>query len=585
MDLPSIAILQMYSDLEMTKKFSNYQVKTPSLEALSADDFFKVSIEVNASSILNKDHILKIFKPKEQEVKEYLLKRIDTTYNLFLKARYSEFIGILTQNNSFHKKAFDYYFSLLTEIPAESNNEQFLNFDYLIEKCLTISILIKYQKDLLRNKIEKLLKSPSLPDKAKCSILLNLMNRNIKTNEIECIPFIAYKIALKIKDIHWKERALEAGHYFVYKFPGQQKLKNKIFELSGDHELQKADALGKDTKNIIIPHRKRSHYEKAISFYKEAKADMKMKNTLRVYEENKKDIKFIRFTAEYDHKTIKRKNEASDRDDFDNLIMLPKDLLILELISGLSSEYIKKMPAKESKGEKKYFHQQYLQEQKADINLNFMNKEAGTFAADRTEQQKWAFLADIHYRLLGRIIREKKITFYNLYSFLLKHTSFGITHYRLNNLAQPYTWYSLIHEGLLSFLNAFSNYIQKRPYSYMLAIDSLTPKFESILRDIVDLSEGNRSEKRKQSIRECLLDDLLNDPVLDKTFSNEDIYLFKQTFTNNGLNIRNDVAHGFYIPMDYNFIKILQIMICIFRLIKFNTFSEFSVEKEVKNSI
>lgn len=48
-----------------------------------------------------------------------------------------------------------------------------------------------------------------------------------------------------------------------------------------------------------------------------------------------------------------------------------------------------------------------------------------------------------------------------------------------------------------------------------------------------------------------LLDQLLNQKVLTQVFDQDDLLLFKQTFTNEGYNIRNDVAHGLLMPEEY----------------------------------
>ena len=48
-----------------------------------------------------------------------------------------------------------------------------------------------------------------------------------------------------------------------------------------------------------------------------------------------------------------------------------------------------------------------------------------------------------------------------------------------------------------------------------------------------------------------LLDQLLNQKVLTQVFDQDDLLLFKQTFTNEGYNIRNDVAHGLFMPEEY----------------------------------
>ena len=68
---------------------------------------------------------------------------------------------------------------------------------------------------------------------------------------------------------------------------------------------------------------------------------------------------------------------------------------------------------------------------------------------------------------------------------------------------------------------------------------------------------------------EALLDDLLRDSALLKVFSKDDIVFFEYVFTTKGLNIRNKVAHAFYIPQDYDVIKATLVFLCIMRLTKY----------------
>lgn len=61
-----------------------------------------------------------------------------------------------------------------------------------------------------------------------------------------------------------------------------------------------------------------------------------------------------------------------------------------------------------------------------------------------------------------------------------------------------------------------------------------------------------------------------------------DLLLFKQTFTNEGYNIRNDVAHGLLMPEEYTPYRALLVFMSILRLAKAarKIFIERSVKKD-----
>ena len=74
---------------------------------------------------------------------------------------------------------------------------------------------------------------------------------------------------------------------------------------------------------------------------------------------------------------------------------------------------------------------------------------------------------------------------------------------------------------------------------------------------------------RDNNLSQALLDSLLREPCLREIFREEDIEFFEYVFTAKGHNIRNNVAHAFYIPQDYGKIQATLVFLCILRLTMF----------------
>ena len=74
---------------------------------------------------------------------------------------------------------------------------------------------------------------------------------------------------------------------------------------------------------------------------------------------------------------------------------------------------------------------------------------------------------------------------------------------------------------------------------------------------------------RDNCTSQALLDDLLREPCLLEVFKIEDIEFFEYVFTSKGYNIRNNVAHSFYIPSDYGIFQATLVFLCILRLTTF----------------
>lgn len=117
------------------------------------------------------------------------------------------------------------------------------------------------------------------------------------------------------------------------------------------------------------------------------------------------------------------------------------------------------------------------------------------------------------------------------------------------------SFYDKVNIGLSAFINCHKDFVEHKNVDWRFCIDFLTPKFEGLIRDIISLlgSPVTNIKSKNDNLNSSLmlLDQLLNQKVLTQVFDQDDLLLFKQTFTNEGYNIRNDVAHGLLMPEEY----------------------------------
>ena len=117
-------------------------------------------------------------------------------------------------------------------------------------------------------------------------------------------------------------------------------------------------------------------------------------------------------------------------------------------------------------------------------------------------------------------------------------------------------------EAALKAQNVFTNYV--------LCIDSLTLKFEGILRDFAKRVGSNTIKiGRDGQIREGFTDDLLELEEIKDKFSEDDLLFFKYVFTSSGINLRNDIAHCFFRFSDYQESHFLLVLSSILRFAKY----------------
>ncbi len=132
-----------------------------------------------------------------------------------------------------------------------------------------------------------------------------------------------------------------------------------------------------------------------------------------------------------------------------------------------------------------------------------------------------------------------------------------------------YTWFSLVDIGLLEFFKQFKRAINQKQTDWRFTIDFLTPKFEAILRDIVENAGSEVTRVKDNGDTELMsLEELFKSLVISNVFNDDDLFLFRHTFTKVGYNIRNNVAHGLYKSCDYTLSKAILVFLCIIRLNK-----------------
>ena len=151
-------------------------------------------------------------------------------------------------------------------------------------------------------------------------------------------------------------------------------------------------------------------------------------------------------------------------------------------------------------------------------------------------------------------IKEGTLYFQDIYDFLTVSTNFGKTYRSYRN--EPISNYDLVEKGLKHIFYQFKKIVSGNQPDFTLSLDSLCPKIERILREmlhsvkasILKIDAKTPTPKKETML---LLDDLLDAAEIRNFMSDEDLNFFRYVLTNDGQNIRNYSAHGLYSPMFY----------------------------------
>jgi hypothetical protein len=131
------------------------------------------------------------------------------------------------------------------------------------------------------------------------------------------------------------------------------------------------------------------------------------------------------------------------------------------------------------------------------------------------------------------------------------------------------TYLERVDVGLKDFLKQNEAMMNNETTDWRFCISFLSTQFEGLLRDIVWHLGGLVTKIKHGTDTELiLLEGLLDSECLQQVFDNNDLLLFRETFTNAGYNIRNNVAHGMYLPDEFTSTKALLVFVSVLRLEK-----------------
>ncbi len=135
-----------------------------------------------------------------------------------------------------------------------------------------------------------------------------------------------------------------------------------------------------------------------------------------------------------------------------------------------------------------------------------------------------------------------------------------------------YNWLELLRPPIQIFFHEMEKAFGDKDYQASLipSIDSLVLKLEGMLRDLAWAIDANTIKiNKKNAMQEKTLEELLHLSKLKACIDPTDLLFFRYVYTGFGLNLRNNIGHGFFRAYHYNPYYGYLIILSILRLARY----------------
>lgn len=506
----------------------------------------------------------------------YLENRAKTAKSDFLVARYNQILWNSPGKNKhqqYAKAAVDAYLRIIRGIDCiQEEKRQKRDCLELLKNGFTISLQVKHKVEEFKSLVKVLLfgRSKFHPDLKIFLLKFMLEQPSLKKSDFDGSLNLVSRISASRKtkkpEYFFTKTIFETGLTIAQRLGTDTKIWNKRI---GDSILRMAEHR-MDDESRMIP---LGFYKEAIPYFKAAGLNKKVKEVEQKYFELKNELKLSKIEVPLPEEDaqllfdyLKEKTE--------NLLKHTPEEIFGYLISGGNIFPSMRALREMAKGQD-YSFLDLVTTMRFDINKN-VSKENDS----KEEKEKIKIYENYHYYVnmsvlpfLNRVfiegIKSSKITYDKLVKFILERTWLGqelidsdstqeITKYRWISLIAPSLHeYFLQTESAIKSNNSFTNYI--------MPIDSLTLKFEGVLRDFAKLINVSTTMTGKGNVlREKYIEELLLEEEIQKYFDENDLLLFNYLFVSkNGMNLRNNIAHSFLRFNNYSF-QVMHLLICAF---------------------
>lgn len=486
---------------------------------------------------------------------DYLKQRALNCSNHKYKAKYIHLLYHKTNDKREAVKAIDSYFELLkTSILDLKDNLEIRGFLDTFDNLIFLSEKVKYKQIEVIQFVKDIIRQSKIKGYSLFHCI-DFVTNNMKL-DANSKQFFFDIVETEINDIQFpelRENFLKLGVSLVQKIGKPQK---EYQNLLGDYYLKEAEKEdgGFNVHNI---------YLEALNTFKKAGNKTKQDEVSKLIQDSKNSIKLGKVETQLESPFIDKYFKSLDK-------------VTTELTENNSSDTIYEyLILAKNIFPKASMLEQFTKPQTFDLVTTITFDKNNNISVNNSKgvnsYHTYFQLFSIEHlkQIFFKGQSNGKINYESLKDYLENSTWFNDVNIIINPDEKDYSfrWIDFILPPLKLFFEQSEKDIENSthtPEGYILAIDSLTMKFEGVLRDFSNRIGAQIIESDETKTEQRIdFDKLFDNEKFKAVIPVDDIALFKFLFTRRGINLRNNIAHSFYAPKDYS-VSIVWLLICAF---------------------
>ena len=513
-------------------------------------------------------------------VRDYCANRLQETSNEHLKAKYGWDLWSLSGEKDYKllSNTADYTFSCLASFLDADDYEHADKFCHYLHKIYIHRGQIgKVRNQKLTGLLWQALHSDN--EHLRFQLLANIYNQetDAEKKEESLLPLtnawllaeVALSLAEETEDEIGLQRKLEFSVFFAER-TNDSVIRRKANERLGDYKM--SHLYPDDEKNLIIAHLNDHLLEEAMACYKKAGLKAKLEQATLAYQKNQPKLRYLPIVIK---SSVERRNQEID--------LINKK--IEEVVSGGTRIILDTLFGK---GIDVFVSEVFLRNLSGERGDGFVfEKHFGAVNKDsfqnsrRTTHEKamLQMLADNTYRNWTFLMFESiicsgmkaEILTYDILKEELLNKGFDLVLKKVNADGTEIgtSYLERVELGLRDFMETLFKSVNEEDVDWRYCTIFLTTQFEGIFRDALKKLGAPVIRIKNDGDTELVpLEGLLRLEKVREVFNDNDLMLFSQTFTKEGYNIRNNIAHGLLLPQEYTAQKALLVFLCVIRLTK-----------------